>query len=77
MLLFRSEEHIGRWAQQWRQPRGATLSLSKGWALARAWFSDRRLPGWRRRTLDETEALLTSLGLVDPFWSLRGQSSGA
>jgi hypothetical protein len=28
-------------------------------------------PGWRRLTLEETEALLAGLGLTGPFWNLR------
>jgi hypothetical protein len=72
MLLFRSEEHIGRWCATWRLPRGAVLSLDSGWKLARAWYgADRREPAWRRRTVDEIERLFAELGLTSPFWSLR------
>jgi hypothetical protein len=28
-------------------------------------------PDWRRATIEETEALLTSLGLTGRFWNLR------
>jgi hypothetical protein len=71
MLLFRSEEHIDRWCRQWNIPRGATLPLGQAWRLARAWFTDRREPGWRRRTVAETEALFKELELNSEFWSLR------
>jgi hypothetical protein len=72
MLLFRSEEHIDRWCESWRLPRGATLSPLQTWRLAHAWYSpDRRDPAWRRRTLEETEALLQTLDLTGPFWSFR------
>ncbi len=72
MLLFRSEEHVDRWCRQWHQPRGATLTPQTAWQLAHAWFSsDRRDPGWRRRTVEETEALLESLGLTSAYWRLR------
>lgn len=71
MLLFRSEEHIDRWAATWKQSRGATLSLQQLWGLARAWYSaDRRDPAWRRRTPSEAQELFTSLGLTGDFWSL-------
>ena len=30
-----------------------------------------RNPDWRRHTLEETEALLESIGLTDAFWNLR------
>jgi len=72
MLFFRSEEHVDRWCESWRLPRGAVIPLDKGWELARAWYGeDRRLPDWRRRTLDETEALFASLGFTSEFWNLR------
>ena len=72
MLLFRSEEHIGTWCEQWRQPRGGILSLDQTWKLAKAWYGpDRRELEWRRRTVDEAEALFAELGMTGPFWSLR------
>lgn len=72
MLLFRSEEHVDHWCQQWKLPRGALLSLEQGWRLAQAWYGpDRREPAWRRKTIEETEALLRELGLISPFWNLR------
>jgi hypothetical protein len=71
MLLFRSEEHIDRWCKRWGLQRGAVLSLGLAWRLARAWFTDRRRPEWRRRTADETMALFHELGLNDEFWNLR------
>ena len=74
MLLFRSEEHIDRWMKQWRLERGASMSPAKAWELARAWFTDRRDPEWRRRTVPETEALFAELGLSGPFWNLRSSS---
>jgi hypothetical protein len=72
MLLFRSEEHIDRWCQQWKMERGAVLSLEQGWRLAQAWYGpDRRDPAWRRKTVDEAEALFAELGLTSSFWNLR------
>ena len=71
MLIFRSEEHVERWVEQW-QMRGATLTLEQTWQLAKAWHGpDRRVAEWTRRTLEETEALLASLRLAGPFWNLR------
>ena len=72
MLLFRSEEHIDRWCESWRLPRGGTMALDTGWKLARAWYgSDRRDATWRRRSVDEAEALFADLGLTGDFWRLR------
>ena len=64
MLLFRSEEHIERWCRSWNLPRGATLTLDQGWRLAQAWYGpDRRMPDWRRKTVDEAEELFEELYL--------------
>jgi Alkylmercury lyase len=72
MLLFRSEEHIDRWCEERGLPRGYTMPLDTAWALAKAWFGvDRRSPEWRRRTIDESEAVFSAVGLTGPFWSLR------
>lgn len=72
MLLFRSEEHVDRWCQQWHMSAGEQLSLEQTWKLALAWYSeDRRESHWRRRTIDENQTLLAELGLTSPFWNLR------
>jgi hypothetical protein len=73
MLLFWSEEHVQKWCRDWNLPRGEVLPLEKCWSLAEAWYGpDRREPGWRRRTVVETEALFTELGLTSRFWRLPG-----
>jgi hypothetical protein len=72
MLLFRSEEHIKNWCRQWKFEPGAILDLDTAWRLAHAWYvEDRREPSWRRKTLEEIEALFAELGLVSTFWNLR------
>lgn len=77
MLFFRSEEHVDHWCRQRNLPNGALLSLDQGWRLAQAWYGhDRREPDWRRKTVDEVEALFTELGLTSPFWSLRANPTG-
>lgn len=72
MLFFRSEEHIDKWSAQWALPRGAVLTVDQAWHLAVAWYGpDRRDPDWRRKTVDEVEALFANLGLTGDFWILR------
>ena len=72
MLVFRSEEHVERWQAQWNMPRGALIGLENGWRLAKAWYGpDRREANWRRKTVDEVEALFHELGFISPFWRLR------
>ena len=53
-------------------PRGACLTLDQSWRLARGWYGpDRRERDWRRKTIEEAEALFAELGLTAPFWALR------
>jgi hypothetical protein len=71
MLLFRSEEDIERWIRVRGTPRGEVMSVEQQWRLARAWFEGRLRPGFRRRTVEEAEALFAEIGLTGQFWSLR------
>ena len=67
MLLFRSEEHLDRWCAFRQLPRGGTMSPEQCWQLAQAWYADKLNPAWRRKTRDEAEAALHSIGLTEPF----------
>ena len=69
MLLFRSEEHLERWLAGDR-PRGETFSVDQQWLLARTWFEGRHLPGWRKRSAAEAEAVFRAAGLTSDFWRL-------
>jgi hypothetical protein len=70
MLAFRSEPHVERWCRQRSLPRGAVFPLATAWLLAEAWYAGRLDPTWRRRTVDEAQALFDRLGLAGPFWRL-------
>ena len=53
-------------------PKGAILSLEQCWQLAQAFYGlDKRAPEWRRKTVDEIEALFTEMGFTSSFWHLR------
>jgi len=53
-------------------PRGAVISLEQCWQSALAVYGpDRRVPEWRRKTVEEMEALFAELGFTSPFWHLR------
>jgi hypothetical protein len=71
MLLFRSEEHIDAWCRGRDLPRGGTMTPAQGWRLAQIWYGDKLSPHWRRKSLDEAEAIFAELGLVGEFWKLR------
>ena len=53
------------------QPRGGLLTAEQLWDLARTWYSNRLDPGWRRRTVEEAQAVFERIGLTGPFWDLR------
>jgi hypothetical protein len=72
MLLFRSEEHVERWTLERGTSRGAFLTLEQQWELSRIWFHDRLDPGFRRRTIEEAQAVFERIGLTGAFWSLTG-----
>jgi hypothetical protein len=38
--------------------------------LARTWWWTRLDPGWRPRTVEESQALLDAVGLTGEFWAL-------
>ena len=77
MLLFRSEEHVRRWADERRSPIGAIFTPQQGWRLATAWFQDRLSPEWRRKSPEEAQAIFEDIGLVGPFWNLTPEVSSA
>lgn len=71
MLIFRSEEHVDRWCGQNNLERGASLTATTAWRLARDWYHNKVKADWRRHTLEEAETLFASLDLTGPFWNLR------
>jgi hypothetical protein len=38
--------------------------------LAVRWYGDRLDPGWRPRTVEQSQAILDAVGLTGPFWDL-------
>ena len=70
MRLFRSEEHVARWSEETGIPVGDVFSLGSLWRLAQLWFTDRLSPTWRRRTVEEANAIFGESGLRGTFWKL-------
>jgi len=71
MVFLRSEGHLARWldANGWEP--GVTISAPQLNDLARAWWWTRLDPGWRPRTVEESQAVLDGVGLTGEFWTLR------
>jgi len=72
MQLFRSGEDLSEWSEATGIPIGAEFPPEQLWQLARRWYDDRFEPDWRRRTVEERQAILTEVGLTGDFWSLAG-----
>jgi hypothetical protein len=70
MSIFRSEEHVRNWIRANNRSVGAIVPLAQVWELAKAWYSDPRSRSWRPRSRDESQAVLSSVGLVGDFWQL-------
>jgi hypothetical protein len=68
MLLFRDEEHVGRWRTAWGRESGAAFSVQQCWRLAQAWYGDRLDRDWRRKSVEEAQAILTRVGFHSDFW---------
>ncbi len=71
MVFLRSEEHLERWLRANGWEPGATVTAAKMNELARAWWWTRLDPGWRPRTVEESQAILDAVGLTGDFWRLR------
>jgi hypothetical protein len=71
MVFLRSEEHLERWlgANGWEP--GATVPAPQMNELAQAWWWSRLDPGWRPRSMEESQALLEHVGLKGAFWALQ------
>ena len=70
MLLFRDEEHVGRWCTSRGVPRRPLVTLPQLWELAVAWYGERLTPAARRPMGDEVRAIFARVGLVGEFWEL-------
>ena len=70
MQLFRSEEHVTAWCEERDREPVAVFGLQQMWALADAWYRDRLDRGFRRRTVEEAEALFAEIGLTGEAWRL-------
>ena len=49
---------------------GVTMETTKMNELARTWWWSRLDPGWKPRTVAESQALLEAVGLTGEFWQL-------
>ena len=69
MLIFRSKDHLARWIEL-GHPDGDTMTPDQQWTLARRWYGGRDRPDWKKRTPEEAQEVLGSVGLTSEFWNL-------
>jgi hypothetical protein len=62
---------VSNWLRRTNNQRGAVLPLRQVWELAKAWYSDPRDPHWAPRSIEESQAVLSSVGLTGDFWKLK------
>jgi hypothetical protein len=70
-MLFRGEEHVNRWCEKFRLPRGATLPLDQVWRLSGPWYEDRLQEHWRPKTVEKIERIFAEAALTGDFWRVR------
>jgi hypothetical protein len=62
---------VDRWCGERQLPRGATVSIETIWKLSAPWYGNRVDYAWSPRTPEETERLLSGVGLTGDFWRVR------
>lgn len=68
MLSFRSEADIDLWCERRRLARGAVMDLELIWQLAQVWYAGRTSAGWRGRSAEQCQTIVTAVGLDGEFW---------
>jgi hypothetical protein len=77
MRVFRSGDEIEEWCRLNAMEPGAIVPLGRLQRLAELWYGDRLEPGWRPRTVQESQRVLEAAGLTGPFWRLAGPAPTA
>lgn len=67
---FTNEDDVDRWCERHDLPKGAVVPLRRMWLFARGWYGAYLTQPWRRRSVEEVEAVFARHGFTSPFWSL-------
>ena len=70
MELFRSEEEVNHWGAVTDRRVGAVFEPKILWTLASRWYDDRFDLHWRRKTVEQRQAILRDVGLEGDFWRI-------
>jgi hypothetical protein len=68
MLLFRSEEWIGRWCERNQLERGEALSVEQVWKLSKLWYHNRMSEEYHGRNAEQVAEIFRRAGLTSMFW---------
>ncbi|HKQ59815.1 MAG TPA: hypothetical protein VJS92_00945 [Candidatus Polarisedimenticolaceae bacterium] len=74
MLLFRSEETVGKWCQSHDVPQRPLVRLEQLWQLAVAWYANRLTVESRRPVPEEMVGIFAAVGLEGAFWDPRSDA---
>lgn len=67
---FRSRQDVDAWCERHGLPHGAVLSLPQLWNFARDWYGAYLDEPWKKRSLEEAQAVFRRHDLTGPFWDL-------
>lgn len=70
MLFFRSEEDLDAWLDSRNTSRGAAFTVPQLWMLSQRWYSNRILPDYHGRTMDQVQEIFKENGLTSEFWQV-------
>ena len=57
-------------AAQHAHPKGAVFTPQQMWVVAQRWWDDRLQLNWRRKSVEERQAILQWADLTGEFWQL-------
>jgi hypothetical protein len=70
VLPFERLEDVAAWCDRHALPRGDVVPLSRVLLLAREWYGPYLDADWRKRTVDEAQAVFDRIGLRGTHWRL-------
>ena len=71
MLLFRSEEWIGKWCQRNNLARGEVLTVQQVWELSKPWYENRLALDYHGRSPERVAEIFKQAGLTSKFWYIQ------
>lgn len=70
MLLFRSEEWVGKWCERNHLERGEMLTINQVWELSKLWYGNRMSVEYHGRSMEQVADIFRQAGLTSKFWYL-------